>query len=154
MFHDVRIKALGQICDIYNSFRAILAQLTSNLSTSTVTGVLNIFYFKTIFGKFRFSSLLWLLLFCTLWGLWIQWVLKLDQWASKICTYFQNLKQWSDFLRTNQPSRNLNISEQNLNSHFSESEHCSDLKNMCVFLEAPLCRPILHSPWPTDSIYN
>ena len=37
MFHDVRIKALGQICDISNRLQAILVQLTSNLFTSTVT---------------------------------------------------------------------------------------------------------------------
>ncbi len=32
----VRIKALGQECDMFNRFRAILAKLTSNLFTSTV----------------------------------------------------------------------------------------------------------------------
>ncbi len=33
---DVCIKALGQTCDIFNSFRVILAELTANLFTSTV----------------------------------------------------------------------------------------------------------------------
>ena len=42
-FHDVRIKALGQICDISNTFQAILAQLTSNLFTSTVHAVVVIY---------------------------------------------------------------------------------------------------------------
>ncbi len=36
ILQDVCAKALGQICDIFNRFRAILAQLTSNLFTSTV----------------------------------------------------------------------------------------------------------------------
>ncbi len=35
-FNDVRIKALSHICDILDRFLYILAQVTSNLFTSTV----------------------------------------------------------------------------------------------------------------------
>ncbi len=38
--YDVSIKALSQICDIFNQFRDILAQLTSNLFTGNVVIVL------------------------------------------------------------------------------------------------------------------